>query len=128
MFESCSFIVNNSAGFARERETTKTERQQSASCRAKYSEAKACVDSVIQKFREGISLLKEDRLKAFYSLVASVKKDDPCNILTDEADECCAAEGDCSLVEAAQVKIRAEMNALRDELMELDKADRDARQ
>ncbi len=89
------------------------KRQKSASCRAKFAEAKDCFFSILQKFREEIALLKEDRLEEVNAL--NQQGMPPCSISWQQYNECCAAEGDCSLLEAEKEALFAEWKAVSEE-------------
>ena len=106
------------------------KRQQSASCRAKYSEAKGCLNSMLQKMRQGITLLREDRLGKFMGVARSIQKDEPyCRKFGEQYEDCCAAEYDCSMMEAEKQAVETEVRALGEELKnEADKAALRARQ
>ncbi len=93
------------------------KRQQSASCRAKYSEMNVCFGSIFQKMREGIALLKEDQLEEGIALANSLRELPPaCTISWEQYNECCAAEGDCSLFEAEKEALETEIIALDEEM------------
>ena len=93
------------------------KRQQSVSCRAKWSELKDCFLSMMQKEREVIALLKEDRLEEGIALANSLRELPPaCTISWEQYNECCAAEGDCSLFEAEKEALETEIIALDEEM------------
>ncbi len=92
------------------------KRQQSKSCRAKFSEAKNCHRWLIQTISVAISLLKEDRLEEFKAVDGSINKEIPsCNTLRLESEECCEAENDCTLVQAEIQWVNSTLLALGEE-------------